>query len=117
MNTLLHTIKIIVLPSFSRHKFKLLSKSCVFKACQYIFIDLDPKWTYIAPACENELGFFVRVVIIGQLLKLFLCGVGKTSRVHRDSVDSFHIMFGSDGKQLGGVRIVAFFISSHERTQ
>ena len=31
MNALKHTIKIIVLPSFSRHKLKLLSKCCVFK--------------------------------------------------------------------------------------
>ena len=35
MNALLHTIKTIVLPSFSRHKFKLLSECCVFKVRQY----------------------------------------------------------------------------------
>ena len=31
MNAVYHTIKIINLPSFSRHKLKLLSKCCVFK--------------------------------------------------------------------------------------
>ena len=36
MNALKQTIKIIVLPSFSRHKLKLLSKCCIFKVCQYI---------------------------------------------------------------------------------
>ena len=36
MNALLHTIKTIALPSFSRHKLKLLSKCCVFKVRQYI---------------------------------------------------------------------------------
>ena len=36
MNSLYHTIKSIVLLSFSRHKLKLLSKYCVFKVCQYV---------------------------------------------------------------------------------
>ena len=39
MNALEHTIKIIVLPSFSGHKFKPLSKCCVFKVCQYIIAE------------------------------------------------------------------------------
>ena len=41
MSALLHTIKIIVLPSFSRHKLKLLSKCCVFKVRQYISADIQ----------------------------------------------------------------------------
>ena len=36
MNTFLHTTKMIVLPSFLRHKLKMLSKCCVFKVRQYI---------------------------------------------------------------------------------
>ena len=31
-----YTLKMIVLPSFSRHKLKLLSKCCIFKVCQFI---------------------------------------------------------------------------------
>ena len=38
-NALLHTIKVIVVPSFPRQKSKLLSKCCVFKVRQYICID------------------------------------------------------------------------------
>ena len=37
MIALSHTIKTIALPSFSRHKLKLLSKCCVFKVRQYKF--------------------------------------------------------------------------------
>ena len=41
INALLHTIKIIVLPTSSRNKLKLLPKCCVFKVRQYSFFDLS----------------------------------------------------------------------------
>ena len=58
----------------------------------------------------------------------FLCGVGKTLPVHRYSVVSFHILVLQEywvltesriqlKPVLGGVRIVAISISSHEQTQ
>ena len=39
LNAIQNTIKTVCLPSFSRHKLKLLSKCCVFKVRQYIFTD------------------------------------------------------------------------------
>ena len=38
MNTHSHTTKMITLPSFLRHKLKMLSKCCVFKLRQYIHL-------------------------------------------------------------------------------
>ena len=59
---------------------------------------------------------------------LFLCEVDKILRMHRYSVDIFHILVLGEywvlkesrmplKRVLRGVRIVAFSISSHEQTQ
>ena len=42
LNALELTIKSIVLPSFSRHILKLLSKCCIFKVRQYSYMYIEP---------------------------------------------------------------------------
>ena len=70
MNALQHTIKIIVLPSFSRHKLKPLSKCCVFKVRQYIY--LKPKVTL---HCYYIYLFWVLVSGILNVLNSYLTSI------------------------------------------
>ena len=54
INAFQHTIRIIVLPSFSRHKLKPLSKCCVFKVRQYIKYKGKHKRSYFQPNLDHS---------------------------------------------------------------